>query len=42
MLELGKDEYDIAIEAHSTGKTIRANGELLGNHMVNVTLDILR
>lgn len=41
MLELGKDEYDIAIQAHSAGKTIRASGEFSGRKMINVSLDIL-
>lgn len=41
MLELGKDEYDIAIQAHSAGKTIRASGEFSGKKMINVSLDIL-
>ncbi len=41
MLELGKDEYDIAIKAHSAGKTIRVSGTFSGKKMVDVSLDIL-
>ncbi len=41
MLELGKEEYATAIKAHSTGRTIRVNGKILGKQMINVSLDVL-
>lgn len=42
MLALEKDEYDIAIQAHLEGRTIRANGEIAGKEMINVSLDVLK
>lgn len=41
MLELGKDEYDVAIQAHLTGRTIKACGEISGKKMLGVSLEIL-
>lgn len=40
-LDLTKDDYDIAILAHSEGKTIRARGEISGNDMSVNTIEIL-
>ena len=40
-LDLGKEEYDLAIHAHSEGRTVRANGEISGKKMINVALDVL-
>jgi hypothetical protein len=40
-LLLSKVDYDIAISAHSEGRTIRAIGEVSGKNMIVNTLEIL-
>ena len=41
MLNLEKNEYDVAVQAHLTGKAIKASGEIVGKKMINVSIDIL-